>query len=319
MTLRDWHGSSQSLIELEGHGRVGLFPELDLSRTTGWFTAMYPVLLDLPQANELGAVIKAVKEQLRRIPKDGISYGLLKELAGHKLPKADIVFNYLGQFDQGIDAGSFSMTAEKTGSQISMTGPRSHLLEINGAVTQGQLSLTWSWSSDCYRSETVKGIAQAYIACLQELVHHCAQGRQGVTPSDFPAASVTQATLDSLFKQYADIQDIYPLTPMQQGLLFHTLYQPENEEYFEQLLCTLSNIDALFFKAAWQLQLERHPILRSAFLTDHTPMLQLVEKKAKLFWQEHDWRELPVGQQKERLRLLTDQERKKDLLSVKLP
>ncbi|CAK8715759.1 hypothetical protein GCAAIG_05165 [Candidatus Electronema halotolerans] len=319
MTLRDWHGSSQSLIELEGHGRVGLFPELDLSRTTGWFTAMYPVLLDLPQANELGAVIKAVKEQLRRIPKDGISYGLLKELAGHKLPKADIVFNYLGQFDQGIDAGSFSMTAEKTGSQISMTGPRSHLLEINGAVTQGQLSLTWSWSSDCYRSETVKGIAQAYIACLQELVHHCAQGRQGVTPSDFPAASVTQATLDSLFKQYADIQDIYPLTPMQQGLLFHTLYQPENEEYFEQLLCTLSNIDALFFKAAWQLQLERHPILRSAFLTDHTPMLQLVEKKAKLFWQEHDWRELPVGQQKERLRLLTDQERKKGFVVSKAP
>lgn len=109
----------------------------------GWFTTLHPLLLSLPSdLSDLGAALKAVKEQLRYTPNEGIGYGLLSELAGYTLPKGDILFNYLGQFDLGIEADLFRMANETTGSDLSLKGPRTHLIDINGAVIQGQLTLT---------------------------------------------------------------------------------------------------------------------------------------------------------------------------------
>jgi len=311
LALTEWSGQSRALIEIEGHGRVGLFDDIDLSRSVGWFTTMHPVALSLPDdgRRDPGAVIKAVKEQLRLTPNEGIGYGLLRELAGCELPRADILFNYLGQFDQGIDAGDFTMVNEATGSAISSRGPRSHLIDINGAITQGQLSLSWSFSSDCYAAETIQGVADDFINQLQQLIHHCRQGRLGITPSDLPLARLGQTELDGLYAQHPAFEDLYPLTPMQQGLLFHSLYQQGGVEYFEQLLIELRHLDPQLFKAAWQLQLQRHPILRSAFLVEHQPMLQLVEKQAPLIWREHDWRDQAETAQHERLSELTARER----------
>jgi len=311
LALTEWSGQSRALIEIEGHGRVGLFDDIDLSRSVGWFTTMHPVALSLPDdgRRDPGAVIKAVKEQLRLTPNEGIGYGLLRELAGCGLPRADILFNYLGQFDQGIDAGDFTMVNESTGAAISSCGQRSHLIDINGAIMQGKLSLSWSFSSDCYAAATIQAVADNFINKLQQLLHHCQQGRQGITPSDLPLARLGQAELDALYAQYPSFEDLYPLTPMQQGLLFHSLYEQGGVEYFEQLLCSLRHLDPRLFKAAWQLQLERHAILRSAFLVEHQPMLQLVEKQPPLIWREHDWREQSVAAQAEQLTELTDRER----------
>ncbi|MFZ4700469.1 MAG: condensation domain-containing protein [Candidatus Methylumidiphilus sp.] len=148
LALATWTGNPRQLVALEGHGRVPLFEDIDLSRTVVWFTAVHPVLLALPaHTDDLGVALKAIKEQLRLAPDQGIGYGLLTELVGHTLPKAGILFNYLGQFDQGVDIGSFRMANEATGSDISLIGQRDYLIDINGAVSQGQLRLTWSYSS----------------------------------------------------------------------------------------------------------------------------------------------------------------------------
>ncbi|TAN35324.1 MAG: amino acid adenylation domain-containing protein, partial [Verrucomicrobia bacterium] len=311
LTLTEWTGNLEQLVDLEGHGRAALFDDIDLSRTVGWFTSLHPIVLSLPDkhSSDLGASLKAVKEQLRTIPNEGIGYGLLSELGGHKLAKGDILFNYLGRFEQDMDAGLFRMANETTGSDINLKGRREHLIDINGAVSQDQLSLNWSYSADCYRTETIERLALSYKNHLRQLIRHCRQGRQGATPSDFPLAAVSQTTLDKLYRHYPDLQDLYPLSPIQQGMLFQTLYEPESGVYFEQLRLTLSNLKPDAFKQAWQQQLERHPVLRSAFLTEHSPVLQVVSAQVPLHWQEHDWRDLSEATRQSQLNTLLERER----------
>jgi amino acid adenylation domain-containing protein/non-ribosomal peptide synthase protein (TIGR01720 family) len=313
LVLADWTGKSHCLIDLEGHGRAALFDDIDLSRTVGWFTTIHPTALTLPSSShsDLGATLKVVKEQLRGIHNEGIGYGLLTQLNGEILPKGEVLFNYLGQFDQGIEADLFVFSEETTSSDFSLKGHRAHLIDINGAISQGELRLNWSSSSDCLQAQTIKKLAEGYKIHLQNLISHCQSGRQGVTPSDFPLALVAQSTLDALYTQYSGLQDLYPLSPMQQGMLFHALYEPETGVYFEQMQLTLSNLEPAAFKAAWQHQLERHPILRSAFLTDHQPILQVIEAAAPLLWREHDWQDMSSETQDLQLNTLLQEERGK--------
>jgi len=312
LTLAEWTQNSSCLIDLEGHGRVALFDDIDLSRTVGWFTTIHPLALRLPSSahDDLGAALKAIKEQLRVIPSEGIGYGLLTQMGGHVLPKGDILFNYLGQFDQGIEA-DFEFAHETTGFDVSLKGKREHLIDINGAIMKGQLSLNWSYSGDCYIAATIKKLAEGYKIHLQDLIYHCQSGKQGVTPSDFPLAPVLPSTLDALYTQYSGLQDLYPLSPMQQGMLFHALYEPSSGVYFEQMQLTLSNLEPTAFKAAWQHQLERHSILRTAFLTEHQPILQVVQTEVPLLWREHDWREMSSETQDQQLSALLQEERSK--------
>ncbi len=174
LALAKWSGKSHCLIDLEGHGRAALFADIDLSRTVGWFTTIHPIALTLPSSSneDLGAVLKAVKEQLRATPNEGIGYGLLTQLGGKILPKGDILFNYLGQFDQGIEA-DFEFANETTGNNVSLKGKRPYLIDINGAITKGKLSLNWSYSGDCYLTTTIESLADTYLEYLTALIYHC--------------------------------------------------------------------------------------------------------------------------------------------------
>jgi hypothetical protein len=113
--LRNWTGAERHLIALEGHGREELFAEVDVSRTMGWFTSVFPVILDLAGANDVGVALKSIKEQLRAIPRRGIGYGILRYLSGIEeftsAPQPQLVFNYLGQFDQERKEADFLRSA----------------------------------------------------------------------------------------------------------------------------------------------------------------------------------------------------------------
>ena len=137
-------GQQSLLVNLEGHGREEIFPNVDLSRTVGWFTTLFPVLLNLGSANSPGDALKAIKEQLRHIPNRGIGYGVLRYLSRDRaiaeslaaMPQAEICFNYLRQFDQALPQSSwFSLAPEPSDSTRSPLASRRHLLDINGYVT----------------------------------------------------------------------------------------------------------------------------------------------------------------------------------------
>ncbi|MBW4575238.1 MAG: amino acid adenylation domain-containing protein [Aphanothece sp. CMT-3BRIN-NPC111] len=183
------------LIDLEGHGREEIFEDLDLSRTVGWFTSQFPVLLHLEDAFNPGEALKSVKEQLRSIPNRGIGYGVLRYLSGNQeitrqlrsLPQAEISFNYFGQFDQVLPEHSlFQLSQDSSGASQSWRGNRSYLLEINGFVADGQLQLDWTYSEEIHRRSTVAGWAEGFIEGLRSLIAHCqSPDTGGYTPSDF--------------------------------------------------------------------------------------------------------------------------------------
>jgi non-ribosomal peptide synthase protein (TIGR01720 family) len=197
-------------LDLEGHGREELFAEVDLSRTVGWFTTLFPVCLEL-EAEPPGEALKAVKEQLRRIPNKGLGYGVLRYLHPEAevravlqvLPPPEISFNYLGQLDQTLSESSlFRLARESSGPPHSPLGRRPHLLEVNGFVVAGRLHLEWSYSQRVHQRTTVERLAQGFLEALETLIVHCQSPEAGgYTLSDFPLMQLGQDELDKAFEE----------------------------------------------------------------------------------------------------------------------
>ncbi|HEY0496346.1 MAG TPA: amino acid adenylation domain-containing protein, partial [Kutzneria sp.] len=249
--LSEWIGSSRVVVDLEGHGREDLFPGLDISRTVGWFTAIFPVSLEID--GDWARDLKAVKEQLRSVPHKGVSYGALRYLAGN-VPAIEpsVSFNYLGQFD---GAGEMALHEDPA-------SPRRHLLDVVGRVENGCLEFIWFHGTRHSRA-TIEGLAAALRTALLEIIDHCGQpGVGGRTPSDFPLAGLDQSTVDRLVGDGRGVEDVYPLTPTQAGMVFHRLVEHGHGAYFQQVSFTVdARADEL--AAAWQAVVDRTPVLRS--------------------------------------------------------
>jgi len=318
-----WTGRRRVVVELEGHGREDLFEGVDLSRTVGWLTTLYPVVLETGEGTSPGGLLKSVKEQLRGVPGRGIGYGLLRHLRDDELgrrvrglPPAEIRFNYLGQFDQVLpEAGMLAAAAEASGATRAPEGRRSYLLDVSGLVADGRLCLDWTYSEAVHEQATVAAVAESFLGALRGLIGHClSSAAGGYTPSDFPLAVLDQKQLDRYLDGEKEVEDVYPLSPMQQGLLFHSLLAPRSGVYFEQLSCRIEGeVDLGAFKRAWQSVVDRHAVLRSRFLWDGLrEPLQVVRRRVALSWNEQDWR---GEEQSERLEafLRADRERGFDL------
>ncbi|MBN1888044.1 MAG: amino acid adenylation domain-containing protein [Thermoflexales bacterium] len=203
--LNRWTGQASALIDMEGHGREEIIEGVDLSRTVGWFTTLYPVYLHLDTTLP-GQALKSVKEQLRRVPNKGIGYGLLRYLtqdAGTTAavwPQAELSFNYLGRFDQMLPAGSlFQRVQEFNEAARSPEGRRTHLLSVDAIISGGCLQLRWSYSENVHRHATIERLAGDFTQALRALIDHCQSPEAGgYTPSDFPEASLSQQELDAL-------------------------------------------------------------------------------------------------------------------------
>jgi len=213
--LCQWTGGSTQLIDLEGHGREAILDDMDLLRTVGWFTAIFPVLLSLDVTGNAGDRLKSIKEQLRRIPNRGIGYGLLRYLNKNTaivkklqiLPEADLRFNYMGQFDLLLSSTSpFKLSNFPCGPTRSLRSNRRHLLEIEGMIVEGQLQLSWNYSRNIHRQTTIEKLARNFMEALEELIRHCQSPTAGgYTPSDFPEANLSQEELDDLMSEISEL------------------------------------------------------------------------------------------------------------------
>ncbi len=296
-----WSGHERLCIDLEGHGREDLFGHIDLSRTVGWFTALFPVAL--APLGDWGDAILSVKEGLRAVPDKGLGHAVLRHLgtaeqrrALAELPRAQVVFNYLGQFDGGFGEEAFwRIAAETGGAQVDADAPLTHEFMVDGQVLDGELSLRVGFSAARHDAAQVQGWVDALRGELLALVRHCAAGPQGLSPSDFPLAGVSQAQLNALALPPAAVADLYPLSPMQSGMLFQTLLEPGGTAYQNQLRLDLRALNAARWQAAWQFVFGRHEVLRSAFVQREDGPLQWVDRTAALPWREEDGRGLPAG------------------------
>ena len=177
LVLSRWTNSKAVLFNLEGHGREDIIDGVDISRTVGWFTTIFPVVLKLEtiELDNLGNAIKSVKEQLRAIPNRGIGYGLLRYLNTEaditaqlaSIPIPQISFNYLGQFTQVLNTSSLiSLASESSGQFQSSQGERSSLLDINAIIANEQLQIHWTYSSNIHEHTTIENIAQEFVDML---------------------------------------------------------------------------------------------------------------------------------------------------------
>lgn len=293
-----WTGAPGALVELEGHGRQDLLAGLDLSRSVGWFTSLYPVLL-VPEG-DLGASLMAVKEQLRGVPDNGIGHGLLRHLGGavaaaelKALPRPRVTFNYLGQFDRQFNEQSLLLPASHgAGQGQGNDAPLANWLTVEGQVYGGELALQFGFSTQMFTVERIQALVDDYAAELRGLVAHCIQTPGQATASDFPLAGLGAAALAQLPVVARQLEDLYPLSPMQQGMLFHSLYGQPGGDYVNQMRVDVEGVQPKRLRQAWQQAVDAHAILRTGFVWQDAQAqpLQMVVRHAQLPWHELDWR-----------------------------
>ncbi|MGZ3146058.1 amino acid adenylation domain-containing protein [Lentzea chajnantorensis] len=277
VALAKWrrdNGQDQTFahVELEGHGREGRFVPLDpdLSRTVGWFTTLFPVVVDPGTVDDLPAALKNVKEDLAGVPSNGVSYGALKYLGHNEFggTRPQVLFNYLGRFDGGA-TGDWQL-AENAGQLGEKRDPRMRLpraLELNASAEPGdsgelELVTVLSWPEGVFTDADVERIGGYFTEALYALA---ALTEGGHSPSDFDLLPLTQADVDLL--DGPALRDVLPLTPLQEGLYFHSIFDDESSHrYVEQQLLTLTGaVDATRLEAAAARVLELFPNLAARF------------------------------------------------------
>ena len=282
MTISAWTKAENVCINLEGHGREEIIDNVEINRTVGWFTSAYPVILTIDAAKEIGYQIKYNKDLMHRIPHHGIGYGILSYLSEKPLEKTivpEVSFNYLGQFDQDIPKELFEISHYDQGKTIGEECARSFVLDMNSFIKDNQMSCIISYNSLEYDEETITALAQSYKLNLQKLLNHCTQ-KENVeyTPTDYTYHKLTIENLaeinrnivaceeNSAAKQPVEIEDIYPLTSMQEGMLYSLLMNEDSYSYFEQIVMDIVQpINIELLEESINAVIKKHELLRTCF------------------------------------------------------
>ncbi|GLQ98962.1 non-ribosomal peptide synthase/polyketide synthase [Dyella mobilis] len=309
LAVIDWRvrrglGSSERVrFDLEGHGREAIVDGADLSRTVGWFTSLFPVQLDLSTcgAQSPEAALKRVKEQLRSLPDQGVGYGLLRyldqegreELADQSVPQ--LAFNYLGRFG-ATGGGDWSIASEASVTAVGdhPTKPLLHTVELTAITEDGaygpELCATWNWAGEIVDEDAVRELAEDWFRHLRAIAAHVADTRgKLLTPSDLPLVTLDQAQIEAIEAKLPPLQDILPLSPLQQGFLFHALYDRQaRDSYVQQLVFTFDGpLDSLALRHAVEALLQRHANLRAGFIHEGVPQpVQAIALAVDTPWRE---------------------------------
>ncbi|MBQ4803344.1 amino acid adenylation domain-containing protein [Aquimarina sp. MMG015] len=285
LAIKDIFDLDKSLIKMEGHGREQITEDIDVSRTVGWFTSVYPFLL---RANDLLSeeALVQVKEDLRRIPNKGIGYGVLKYLTD-QLPgdiHPEILFNYLGDFGDKIGGnkdGFFEYSNENIGASVAKENSQDTLLDISGIMIGGRLNISIRYCDKVYESDTIKRLSESYNKHLESLILQLSDKEAScITPSDLTFKGLTIQELAEINKDQA-IEDIYKLSPLQLGIYYHWLTSSSTLLYFEQTTYRINSLDLNTndLKEAYDQLVSRYAVLRTSFTNAYagTP-LQIVHK-----------------------------------------
>ena len=252
---RQWSGQPDLAVELEGHGRDELTGGVELDRTVGWFTALYPVRLSCPRPEDPADTLRRARDVLRRIPHGGIGFGVLRHLRGElaALPVPEVSLNYLGRFDPAGSAGPlFGESTYDSGPDAALDGERAHRIEINGGVFNGRLRMTFGYSPQRDAADAVQRLAEHWAALLTDYAQPV--GSAGTRELVEPAETRGHGA---------------PLSPLQQGLLFHALSAGDDDQraagqYVVQVQLRLrGQLRTDLVRRVWQELAARYEVLRS--------------------------------------------------------
>jgi amino acid adenylation domain-containing protein/non-ribosomal peptide synthase protein (TIGR01720 family) len=210
LAVSRWNDDRFLLLDLEGHGRDGI-DGVDLSRTVGWFASLFPVLVEVTPFSSLKETLSSIKDQLRRIPGQGVKYGWLRYLcedgecgqALKSLPQAQIRFNYFGRFDQPSSESQLFRFAPKANRRSGKRrGARRYLFEIDGLIVEKRLHFVWQYSKNLHDRATVEGLAEAFAGALRAIIALAGEADEQVPPPAlFPLADLSESELFHAFGQ----------------------------------------------------------------------------------------------------------------------
>lgn len=286
LAARKRYGCNTIRIDLEGHGREEIGQGMNVSRTVGWFTSIYPVLLEA-RGNSLREIIRGVKETLRRIPNHGLDYLLWRYPDAADIgpdETGSICFNYLGQSGPETTDEYFSISPGPKGEPAGQDEDALYDWEISGIVWTGCLEMSLRYSNLQYEPEHIRHFMRLFRESLGELiVFCCACSKPQLTPSDLTYPLLPENLLDDL-QERLPVADIYPLSPMQEGLLFHSVMDPAGTGYFEQLIVQMSGgPDPILIRKTMDDLTARHPVLRTMILPGgYDRPLQVVLKERRI-------------------------------------
>ncbi|WP_447639632.1 non-ribosomal peptide synthase/polyketide synthase [Pandoraea norimbergensis] len=294
--LQAWTDAPDYVIALEGHGREPWSDDVDLSRTVGWHTSLYPFAVQAQ--GDLRDAILRTKSALRAVPQRGLGFGVMRWLGDDAtrealaaVPVPAVVFNYLGRFDSALGQ-DWQPAGEALGQTVASDTPLTHDLSIDAKVVGGELNVALSFSARRLKPQGVEALAAAIDTELSAILAHCLdETAAGVTSGDFPLAALDDAMLATLPLAWRDVDDLYPLAPMQAGLLFHAMVDGQGGAYLNQMRVDIDGLDPARFEAAWQTVCARHPMLRTGFVTTGSKLLQWVARQAPVPFLHLDWRE----------------------------
>ncbi|WP_129661312.1 amino acid adenylation domain-containing protein [Rothia halotolerans] len=300
-------------VTVEGHGREPLGPDYDLSSTLGWFTTEHPVhlgadlVLDAAALDDALAggpaasrVLRAAKEAMRAAPESGVGYGILRhldprgpELLGD-LPDPEVVLNVLGAFDSA--AGGWALDGERAFSVVE--SPRRDLTEaltvnvFTGAGPEPELSVEWRAAGGILDDAALRGIQGHLRRALEALGLHALLGAGGASPSDLSLLSLGQAEIDALESAHGPLDDVLPLTPLQEGLLYHALADGERDAYVLAAGLDIEGpVDPERLRAAFDAVVERHPVLSASFDVESVDRpVQVLTRAPQVPWRTVDLR-----------------------------
>ena len=283
LAIDRWRGSAGRplVLDLERHGRDGWDDDVDLSRTVGWFTSIAPVRLPAPGTDDHVAVLKEVKERLRAVPGAGLGFGQLRycnprtAAALGRLAAPQLLFNYLGRWvaDGSSDWDSApEVAALRVEPNPDLGTP--YLLEINAicdeTVDGPVLRATLTYADGELTEDAVTGLSGEWLAVLREFGRLVDRPAAGLTPSDLPLVSLSQADVDRVTAA-VPVEDVWPLSPLQEGVYFQARYAQAAVYIVQNVFDFAHRIDAGALRAAYSAVMQRNPVLRSAFLADDLP------------------------------------------------
>jgi surfactin family lipopeptide synthetase A len=202
LALKEWTGLDQFVIEQENFGRQGL--PVDVSRTIGWFTAMYPVRLEISHESPF-RLVSAIKEQLSTVPDHGLGYGVLrygsKDLSKTRSRLSGIRFNYLGQFGREFNNDLFSFDHRLTGLHMHPDNSLTAKLECNAMIVGGEMIIEFGYNSKAHKASTIHRLKTSFLEQLGRLLHHKPDESAFLAASsDFNTAGLNDADLEALFE-----------------------------------------------------------------------------------------------------------------------
>jgi amino acid adenylation domain-containing protein/non-ribosomal peptide synthase protein (TIGR01720 family) len=325
LAYSSWTGEHQLSLHLEGHGREQFSDDIDVTRTIGWFTSLFPVYLEIEEVG-VEKVLKRVKEQLRSIPNKGFGYGILRYLSRDKrklnlkcLDKTQILFNYLGQVDIDLHDEKLFSIDKTVWLDVFNDNNLSDSISIIAEIRNSNFFITFYFDQDLYAENSICAFANDFKLNLKKIITHClCKTSKGFTPSDFPLAKLDQAALDDFtyetkgINSITNIETIYSLNPLQKGLLFHMLCDPNSDQYFTQITMEyVGELDQEKFKKSWEIIIAQHDILRTRFVWKGIKEpLQIVHKKIGMMWHEEDWSSKKTCEQDRHLNKFLCEDRK---------